>query len=107
MSLLDLHAVVGADRDGGLVIAVDGELDLESAPRLSEWITAALDAGEARVVVDLSGLSFVDSSGLRALHVSQRAAVQAGVPMVLRGVSRRTFDLLCLTGLDLVFTIER
>ena len=58
------------------------------------------------MVIDLRGLTFVDSAGLRALHIGQRAAVAADVALVLRGVSRRTFDLLCLTGLDLVFTIE-
>jgi hypothetical protein len=48
------------------VVALDGELDQQSAPELSEALTRAARNGK-RVVVDLSELRFIDSSGLHVL----------------------------------------
>jgi anti-anti-sigma factor len=52
------------DRDG--VVWLSGELDLASADRFSEVASTALD-GQREFVVDLSGLSFLDSTGIRAM----------------------------------------
>jgi anti-sigma B factor antagonist len=56
------------DHDGVRVIAVRGELDLASAPQLVARLDTQRNGGRrARVLVDLTGLAFCDSSGLRAL----------------------------------------
>ncbi|HYM58387.1 MAG TPA: STAS domain-containing protein [Solirubrobacteraceae bacterium] len=55
------------DADGVHVIAVSGELDLATAPRLCVLISAARARGVRRVLVDLSATTFCDSCGLRAL----------------------------------------
>jgi anti-sigma B factor antagonist len=61
------------------VIAVSGELDLATAPRLCVAISAARTRGSRRVLVDLSETTFCDSSGLRALIGEHRELqVQGG-----------------------------
>jgi anti-sigma B factor antagonist len=55
------------DEGGVRVIAMRGELDLATAPRLAVRIDAACRAGSRRVVVDLTTAEFCDSVGLRAL----------------------------------------
>ncbi len=57
----------------GLVVAVTGELDIDTAPALRDRLAAAIDAGRHRLVVDLSAISFVDSVALAAIvHAKQR-----------------------------------
>ena len=57
----------------GLVVTVSGELDVATAPALRDRLTAAIDAGTQRLVIDLSDISFLDSVALAAIvHAKQR-----------------------------------
>jgi anti-sigma B factor antagonist len=71
------------DADGVHVIAMRGELDLATAPRLCVRIDAARGAGSRRLLVDLSTADFCDSTGLRALIGSRREVVAGGGQMVV------------------------
>jgi anti-sigma B factor antagonist len=91
---------VAADGDE-LVARVSGELDLSARPYVTETVAAKLrDGGIERLVVDLAGVTFCDSSGLGALLDIRRAAGDAGVDMVLRAVPRPVSRLLDLTDVD-------
>jgi anti-sigma B factor antagonist len=86
------------------VIAVEGELDLSTAPRLKWMLLDALQAGSSRLVVDLSLATFMDSTTLgvlvgvsRSLDVDARLAIVCAQPNVLR-----IFEF---SGLDGVFAI--
>lgn len=59
--------------EGVHVVALAGELDLSTTPALTERLGALPRAAPAAVVVDLSGLTFIDSSGLNALVLAARA----------------------------------
>jgi anti-anti-sigma factor len=79
------------------VIAISGELDLASGPRL-EVELAALDAGVRLVVVDLRNLEFMDSTGLSIIvRAHQRLAEQDCELSLVRG-SPQVQRLLDLTG---------
>jgi len=55
-------------------IAATGELDIASVPVLEEAFDRALEAGATRIVVDLAGVTFIDSTGLRLLiRITERA----------------------------------
>ena len=57
----------------GLVLTVTGELDIATAPTLRARLTAAVDAGRDRLVIDLSAISFLDSVALATIvHAKQR-----------------------------------
>jgi anti-sigma B factor antagonist len=57
----------------GLVVTVRGELDIATAPVLRDRLTAAIDAGAQRLVIDLSAISFLDSVALATIvHAKQR-----------------------------------
>ena len=60
------------------VAEVDGRLDLRSAPDLGPQLTAALAEGAGSLVVDLSAVDFIDSSGLSVLVVLHREAERRG-----------------------------
>jgi anti-sigma B factor antagonist len=62
--------VLTSSRDDKLIVDVRGEVDLATAPELTRVVEAGLDAGPVevrRVVIDLSDVGFLDSSGLNAL----------------------------------------
>lgn len=55
------------ERDGSLILIVDGELDLATAPLLDEALTRAETSDASPLVVDLDQVAFIDSTGLRVL----------------------------------------
>jgi anti-sigma B factor antagonist len=71
---------------------------------LKESLTAAFNSGEKLIVLDLSAVTFIDSSGLSAL-VSVLKTVTAGGDLVLCGVSGAVGTMFKLTRMDKVFRI--
>jgi anti-anti-sigma factor len=81
--------------DGERVIRLRGELDIESAPDLERVLLRSRPAGQ-RVVVDLTELKFMDSTGLRVLLRARAAADEGRWEINLRNVPptiRRLFDM--------------
>jgi anti-anti-sigma factor len=69
---------VSADRqDGAHVLAVSGELDMTTVGRFQEALDGAAQTSEP-VVVDLSGVRFIDSLSLRALLAARERVARAG-----------------------------
>jgi anti-sigma B factor antagonist len=84
-------------------IAVSGELDIASAPALRRQIADMLRDRPEIAVVDLRGVTFIDSSGLHALLASRGHALAAGSRLVVirpTGPADRAFEL---AGLDSFF----
>lgn len=77
-----------------------GEIDLANAPDVSEAIGAHAALGTGEVVVDASGLTYIDSRGLAALVVARRRLVDQGRDIVLTGVSPNVRRVFAITGLD-------
>ena len=68
----------------GLVVTVSGELDVATAPLLRDRLTAAIDAGTQRLVIDLSAISFLDSVALAAIvHAKQRLPEDGKMAVVI------------------------
>jgi anti-sigma B factor antagonist len=55
------------DKDPWMVVAVSGEVDVATAPRLREQLIALVTDGHYRIVVDLDAVEFIDSTGLGVL----------------------------------------
>jgi anti-anti-sigma factor len=70
--------------NGTASIALEGELDLASAPALEERLAAVEDGRPTRVVVDLGRLAFIDSTGLRVLLQANARADEGEHELVLR-----------------------
>lgn len=84
--------------DGSLIgVRLSGDLDMADAESVQRLLAAlARQAAPGRVVVDLSGLDFIDSHGVRALFRARDAAERAGSRIALHpgdGRVRRTLDL--------------
>jgi len=81
---------------GASAIAVTGELDIETASQLSDEVERAVWRTVGVFVLDLSGVTFLDSSGLHALLRARAFLGRADRPLVLvcpPGPARRVLDL--------------
>lgn len=95
---LDFAVDAVAGPDGAVRVVVAGELDIASAPEFLAAVRPRL--GERRVVVDLGGVTFLDSSGVRALHTLSRESTTLEIA---RDMSPAVVQVLELTGmLDLL-----
>jgi anti-sigma B factor antagonist len=91
---------------GGITIAeLTGELDIASAPGLREQLLSLLRPGAARLVIDLSKVSFADASGLAVLVSTARRARLLGGFLRLAAVSPPAGQVLRITGLHRTFAI--
>jgi len=86
--------------DGGVLVALTGELDLATAPKLEDELRRVEARRPALVVIDLKPLSFMDSSGLRALIAADSRAREAGSRLVLVRGDERVQRVLRITRLD-------
>ena len=78
----------------GLILTVTGELDIETAPALRDRLAAAIDTGQHRLVIDLSGVSFLDSVGLATIvHAKQRLPEEGRMALA---VDRSSYVMLVL-----------
>jgi anti-sigma B factor antagonist len=97
-----------AERDGTTHIRPAGELDMSSVPQLESSLRAALEGGARRLVVDLRGLDFMDSTGLTLLTRWQRESRRDGFELALVRGDHRIHRLFELTAMEPLFTfVER
>ncbi|GAA1764091.1 anti-sigma factor antagonist [Nonomuraea wenchangensis] len=83
-----------------VVVAVEGELDLFTAPFLRDEVRDAIKQDSAKLVLDLQQLSFMDSSGLSVLIEAWRLATGEGGGVSLAAPQAPVARILRTTGLD-------
>ena len=91
--------------DGKAVVKVRGEVDLVTCDELRRALDSALQIS-THAVVDLTDLSFIDSSGLSVLVDAHRKARDAGGVLVVRNPSPMLRRLLDITRLDTLLVVE-
>lgn len=91
-----LEVQVNRDRPQAAVVAVRGEIDLTSAPRLREALIPEVEQGTT--VLELSGVDFCDSSGLRVLVEAGHTARDGGTSLRLAAVSPAVMQVLELVS---------
>jgi anti-sigma B factor antagonist len=86
------------------VLSVEGELDLASAPKLKWALADALEAGCSELVIDLSLVTFIDSTALGVL-VGVHRSLNDGVRMAIACAHPDVLNIFELTGLDATFDL--
>ncbi len=93
-------------RDRWTVLAVSGEVDVATAPRLREQLVQLVNEGHHHLVVDLEGVDFLDSTGLGVLvGALKRVRLQDG-ELTLVCTQPRIVKVFDITGLSKVFTLH-
>lgn len=91
---------------GWMVVTAAGDLDYATSPQLAAQLEAVIDVERPpRVAVDLSGLDFCDSAGLRCLLAASRRAQQRDGELLLLRPPGTLRMKLTITALDLVLRV--
>lgn len=96
-------------RDQLVIVTVNGRVDESTwvafGVGLSEAIEKAKAAGNTRVVIDLAGLEYMSSRGLRVLTVAKREGDDAGVSVSLASPNEVMREILAISRYDRLFTV--
>ncbi len=87
------------------VVSIQGSVDIYSSPELRGALKAGLDKKAAPLVVDMGGVSFVDSSGLATLIEALQRVNGYDGRLVLCSLSENVLGVFQLANLDNIFTI--
>ena len=106
MSLVP-HFELGEERsDAGVhIVNVSGEIHVSTAPAFRERLNAVIESGGTMLVLDLSGVEFIDSTGLSVLLNGLRLVNQRHGRMALVCANPTVMRLFQITGLDATFDI--
>jgi anti-sigma B factor antagonist len=87
------------------VVAPEGRCDRRTAPALAEGLEAAARSGADRIIVDMGGVTFMDSTGLATLIRFMKQSRAAGGDLYLANLQQPVRIIFELTRLDSAFTI--
>jgi anti-sigma B factor antagonist len=87
-------------------VSLQGRITINNADEMRRTLSGALRPQLSKLTVDLSGVTYMDTSGLATLMETMRIARQQGTRLVLSGIQNQPRYLLEVTDLDHVFEIE-
>ena len=87
------------------VVRVAGELDMHTSPQIRDEVLTRATDGDRQIALDLTEVTFMDSSSLGVLVMCLKRLREQGGRLVLIGVKGSPMKVLVLTGLDRVFDI--
>ena len=100
---MQIATTPGSDR---YVITVSGEVDLATSPELDTAIIASIESGTSSVAIDLTDVSFMDSSGLGVIVRGLKRCREADKDLDLVITNERVLKVFGITGLDQVIPIH-
>ena len=92
--------------DGTATVTIRGEVDVYTAPRLRDSLRRISAEDAPQVVLDLSAMTFIDSTGLGVIVGAVKRIREDGGTLSLRAPSRSTRKVLDITGLSEIIAIE-
>jgi anti-sigma B factor antagonist len=101
-----LHLSIEHEDGAAVVITLRGELDVATTPEFKSLVSELVSKGHNRLVLDLSGLDFIDSTGIGSFVGALNRARQANGSLCLRAVPARIASVLAMVGLDSVLAVE-
>ena len=106
MSVVDFRISSAHLADDAYLVSLGGEVDLHTAPQLEQELSSLSAGGARRVVIDLAGAAFIDSTVLGVLLKALTRLDARGGGLVLVSDDRRILKIFEVTGLGRVFRIE-
>lgn len=99
-------AIVELEIEGNTLL-VSGEVDINTAPAVEEALLELIRSTNGRPVVDMSEVTYFDSSGIQALLRARDAMDDNREPIQIVGLSQHTDRIFRLVGLERLFEIEQ
>lgn len=101
----DQIQVNSEQHDGVVIVQPIGDIDLSRSPHLRQQLRESLGEADERLVIDLSEVQYMDSSGVATLVETMQACRKAGKKLVLCDLQDRVRSIFEIARLDMVFTI--
>jgi anti-anti-sigma factor len=95
-----------AFENGCACVVVSGDVDLSTAPKLWNALEPAIEQGAPTLVLDISGVGFLDSSGVSVIVRALKLLGETDRALVVRSPQLQARKVLEVTGLTGVLTIE-
>jgi anti-anti-sigma factor len=92
--------------DEKLVVELAGELDMATAPELTETLSRLVEEGPNEIILDLSNLAFIDSAGIAVLITTQNQLMAQGRKLMLRSLKPNPLEVFKITGLLEFLNVE-
>ena len=92
------------DPSGAAVVAVSGELDHHTSPELTQALRGVPFTADTPTVIDLTGLSYCDSTGITVLVTAYQRAKQQDSALVVAGLDHGLMRVFQIVGLDQILT---
>lgn len=99
-------AISTSTDQGNAVVSVTGEVDVSNAAELRAALDACLSESPAEVVVDLSGVPYIDSTGIGVLVGAAHRAAEAGARITVARPQRNVLRVLGLLGVGADLNIQ-
>jgi anti-anti-sigma factor len=93
-------------REGGTVVAPSGRVDEATASAFSERLTGEAEGASGLLVIDLAGIDYMSSRGLRALTLAQRKGAEGGTTIALARPNPIMREILAISRYDLIFRVS-
>jgi anti-sigma B factor antagonist len=94
------------DHGQAVLFVVEGQVDMHTSPELRQHLRSALQSRSTPVVTDLTGVSFIDSSGLATLIEALQGVSKYGGKLRLVGLKPAVKNLFRLSNLTSIFDIR-
>jgi anti-sigma B factor antagonist len=104
---MNLRVETRNPREGVAIIALSGEVDVYTSPRVKQEIVDLLNGGTTKLIVDLSGVEYLDSTGLGVLIGGLKRARERDGDLKLLCDNPRILRIFEITGLTKIFDIHR
>lgn len=92
--------------DQGWKVSMEGELNLQSCPSLEKVLKTLCQSKPKQLILDMRAVDYIDSSGLRLLVEYHHQQQYLQGKLILQGLSERVKNVISVTHLDQVFTIQ-
>jgi anti-anti-sigma factor len=90
---------------GAAIVKADGRIDMSNADAFKDSLESALGAAKRAVVVDMAGVDYISSAGLRALMIAFRAAKAAGKGFGVAALTPLVLEIFTISRFNLVFPL--
>lgn len=96
-----------SEREAGdaILASIEGRIDLSNADAFKDAMAAALAKAKGALIVDLSGVDYMSSAGLRSLMIVHKAAKAAGKTLALAALQPLLMEIFTISRFNLVFPI--
>ncbi len=88
-----------------LIVSVEGRMDAVSTPEFEQTLGGWIDEGDIRFIVDLAGLDYISSAGLRGILTSVKRLQAAGGHIVLTSLHGTVKEVFEISGFNTIIPI--